>query len=318
MVLNILVLNLVISIFITGTNCNNGGPISHTKKNITSFHYINQHHDYYSPIVNLQNLRKSLFDLNSKLNSYVYRYCSKTIQRTVRPIFDIRYDILPEECNYAYYDIPINCAEATACTYASGIYYIYQEQFSNQPFLVWCDAVTQGGDWTVIQRRHDGSENFERFWLDYVNGFGEVQGEFFIGLEKLHVMTNFNGPQELLVILRDHNETKYARYDNFVVGSKHEHYTLFHVGDYIGNAGDSLKHHLKQKFSTLDKDNDEMPDYSCPLHLTGGWWYKDCHLSNLNGKYGDHGRGKGINWFTFRGWQYSIPYVKMMIRRRTY
>ncbi|KAM7344422.1 ficolin-1-like [Cochliomyia hominivorax] len=149
----------------------------------------------------------------------MYRYC-KITKETIRPIFDIRYDSLPEEC---------------------------QEKLSDEPFLVWCDVVTHGGDWTVIQRRHDGSVDFERVWCDYANGFGDVAGEFFIGLDKLHAMTNYNGPQELLVILRDHNETKYAKYDNFVVGSKHELYTLSHVGSYSGNAGDSLLNHLKQK-----------------------------------------------------------------------
>ncbi|KAM7343182.1 tenascin-R-like [Cochliomyia hominivorax] len=322
--LNSFVLNLVILIFITGIKCNNnlqpewlnGEPIFHSDVNITSSSHHRQDYAYYALVANLQDIRKSLYDLNLKLHNHVFQCCRKPAAQTI-PEFDVRYDTLPIECTQAF-DYPTNCAEATACTHASGIYSILQRKFSDHPFLVWCDVVSHGGGWTVIQRRHDGSEDFERVWSDYVNGFGNPEGEFFIGLDILHVMTNFNGPQELLIIMRDTNETKYAKYDNFVVGGKKDFYTLFHLGAYSGDAGDSLRNQLKQKFTTKDRDNDKAPDYNCAQHYTGAWWHNYCHESNLNGKYGDNTVGRGINWLTFRGWQHSIPYVTMMIRRRTY
>lgn len=51
-------------------------------------------------------------------------------------------------------------------------------------------------------------------------------------------------------------------------------------------------------FSTFDRDNDRGSPYSCALAWLGGWWYNDCHRSNLNGEYGNTGgskvTGKGL------------------------
>jgi len=46
---------------------------------------------------------------------------------------------------------------------------------------VWCEFDGEHG-WTVIQRRMDGSVDFYRGWQDYVDGFGDIYGEFWLGM----------------------------------------------------------------------------------------------------------------------------------------
>ncbi|XP_075146268.1 fibrinogen C domain-containing protein 1-like isoform X2 [Haematobia irritans] len=197
-------------------------------------------------------------------------------------IFDERIDSFPDKCQA--HGIPSNCAEATACTKRSGYYYIKIEKFSNASFLVECDAHTDGGGWTIIQRRQDGSIDFYRPWDDYKVGFGMIEGEFFIGLEKLYALTNFLGSQELLILMEHYNETNgnkvtnaSAKYSSFAIGAECDKYDLKRIGKYSGTAGDSLQLHVGCKFSTKDQDNDRTSTKNCAEAYMGAWWYNGCH-----------------------------------------
>ena len=77
---------------------------------------------------------------------------------------------------------------------------------------------TDGGGWTVFQRRMDGSQDFYRNWRDYVHGFGELKGEFWLGLSKIHRLANSTDPAALRVDLKDYdNNTAYAHYSSFYI-----------------------------------------------------------------------------------------------------
>nr|CAD7609853.1 unnamed protein product [Timema genevievae] len=49
----------------------------------------------------------------------------------------------------------------------------------------------QGVERQVIQNRFEGTVDFYRGWQDYKYGFGNIGGEFWLGLEKLHLLTNY-------------------------------------------------------------------------------------------------------------------------------
>ncbi|XP_016954748.1 ryncolin-2 [Drosophila biarmipes] len=207
-----------------------------------------------------------------------------------------------------------SCAEPSVLTQHSEINVIVVPEYSKHPFVVACDQLSQGGGWTIFLRRTDGSEEFFRDWNDYKNGFGRLENEFFLGLDKLHAITS-SQTQELLVILEDNEgERRYQMYDNFKIGSEQDGFNLESLGNTSGNAGDALATHLGQKFTTKDRDNDKHGTANCATTYSSAWWYNACHHSNLAGKYGDNAHGKGINWYQWKGHTYSLKRAQMMIR----
>jgi hypothetical protein len=85
--------------------------------------------------------------------------------------------------------LPKNCKEVQERgNKLSGIYRIKPEQ-SPEAFMVVCDMETRGGGWTYFLNRHDGSQDFYLKWPQYKNGFGNLAGEFWLGLDHLHYLT---------------------------------------------------------------------------------------------------------------------------------
>ncbi|XP_046861603.1 angiopoietin-related protein 7-like, partial [Xenia sp. Carnegie-2017] len=180
-------------------------------------------------------------------------------------------------------------------------------------FKVFCDMKSSGGGWTVFQRRQDGSVNFYRGWKDYKQGFGDLKGEFWLGLEKIYRLTSARR-NKLRVDLGDWSGNKrYAEYDYFAVKNENKKYQLS-LGEYSGNAGDSLYYQKNMAFSTKDSDNDRWRS-NCATYYKGAWWYKSCYLSNLNGHYysGNQNNGKGVNWNRWKGSK-SLKFTEMKIK----
>lgn len=172
---------------------------------------------------------------------------------------------------------PFDCLAATICTQQNGYYKIYPFKNKAKEVLVFCDAKTDGGGWLRILQRKDGLVNFTRSWSDYVNGFGNVKSEYWLGLDKIHALTNNNGRKELYVYIENwEGESRYARYDNFVIGGSSDLYELKSLGNYSGTAGDSFKYNMGCKFSTVDSDNDKWESKSCADLYKSGWWFNDC------------------------------------------
>ncbi|ELU06279.1 hypothetical protein CAPTEDRAFT_3786 [Capitella teleta] len=196
----------------------------------------------------------------------------------------------------------------------SGVYTVH---VASRSILVYCDMVTDGGGWLVIQRRVDGSQNFRLGWNDYAAGFGSVTGEFWLGNRNIHLLTSMSQDVSLRYDMADGEGNKrYAQYDFFKVKSEAEKFKLI-VSGYTGDAGDTMStSHNGMKFSTTDQDND-IYSGDCAALYKGGWWYDECHVANPNGLYlnGSHeSSADGINWKPWKGYHYSLQFFEMKIR----
>ncbi|KAG7460327.1 hypothetical protein MATL_G00220080 [Megalops atlanticus] len=194
---------------------------------------------------------------------------------------------------------------------ASGIY-LLRPRNANRLLQAWCEA-----GWTVIQRRQDGSVNFFRTWDQYKQGFGNLDGEYWLGLEHLYWLTA-QAQYRLRVALEDwQGRQVFAEYDSFHLEPESDWYRL-RLGRYHGNAGDSLSWHNNKAFTTLDRDKDAYTG-NCAHYQKGGWWYHMCAHSNLNGVWyrGGHYRSRyqdGVYWAEFHGGSYSLKRAAMMIK----
>ena len=119
-------------------------------------------------------------------------------------------------------------------------------------------------------------------------GFGSVLSEYWIGLRWLAAITSM-GKWELRITLKSWMGVKsVALFQNFLVGDAPQ-YKLT-LNEFDGNASTflspfSLTFHSGQAFSTHDRDQDSHADISCSQSCGfGGWWYKNCYRSNLNGR----------------------------------
>ena len=174
---------------------------------------------------------------------------------------------------------------------------------------------TDGGGWTVFQRRQDGSVDFLRGWAEYEKGFGNLTGEHWLGLRNIHRLTP-QGSNYLRVDLGDFEGSKaYAKYNSFEILDSYTQYTLV-IGSYTGTAGDSLTYSNMMKFTTKDKDND-LYGGNCAKVYSGAWWFKICVRTHLNAPYfhsSSVSTWHGIIWTAFKGNQYSLKFTEMKVR----
>ncbi|CAN0133493.1 unnamed protein product [Lampetra planeri] len=189
---------------------------------------------------------------------------------------------------------------------------------------------TDGGGWTVFQRRQSGAVDFNRTWGEYKRGFGVPSGEHWLGNDRLHELT-WGPAASLRVELEDwHGVRRHALYARFRVAPERERYRLT-ARAYRGDAGNALTYrrgysHDGRPFSTPDRDHDAYAAGSCAAYYAAGWWFDACFAANLNGRYYRGGRYRGaitdgIFWGTWyllsdyrSGRKYTFKFVEMKTR----
>ncbi|XP_065053480.1 uncharacterized protein LOC135682493 [Rhopilema esculentum] len=181
------------------------------------------------------------------------------------------------------------------------------------PKTVYCDMDTDNGGWNVIQRRKDANTDFYRTYNDYKQGFGDIHGNFWLGLDTINALTAHG--YTLRVDMKDANGQQwYAQYKLFQVGNSAANYKLT-VSGYTGNSGDSLTSHNNAQFSAKDADHDSWY-FNCATTNQAAWWYKSCFDSSLNSAYptGSGGQFNQMTWLNDLGYG-TIKFSEMKVRK---
>ncbi|XP_019622997.1 PREDICTED: ficolin-1-like [Branchiostoma belcheri] len=183
---------------------------------------------------------------------------------------------------------------------------------------VYCDMDTAAGGWTVIQRRMYGSVPFNRTWEDYKHGFGNKNGEYWLGNENIHLLTDKKNYVLRIDTMGWDGEERYAEYSTFRVSGESDQYRL-HVSGYSGTEENAMDLNNGQMFSTVDRDNDASGGHCSHWYGQGGWWFWRCGDSFLNGRYlGNCGTScgylQGVAWGRRGDGRYSLQSVCMKIR----
>ncbi|XP_017397079.1 angiopoietin-related protein 3 isoform X2 [Cebus imitator] len=216
---------------------------------------------------------------------------------------NVKHDGIPADCTSIY-----NRGERT-----SGMYAIRPS--NSQVFHVYCDVIS-GIPWTLIQHRTDGSQNFNETWENYKYGFGRLDGEFWLGLEKIYSIAKQSN-YVLRIELEDWKDNKHYIEYSFYLGNHETNYML-HLVEITGNVPSAIPENKDLVFSTWDHKAKE--HFNCPESYSGGWWWHDeCGENHLNGKYNKPRtnskpeKRRGLSWKSQNGRLYSIKSTKMLI-----
>lgn len=177
----------------------------------------------------------------------------------------------------------------------------------------YCAFATDGPAWTVIQKRTIENDkdselglrescNFNRSWDEYRAGFGNLEENFWFGLEFIHRIV-YRDDYELRIELEDHAGVyTWAEYGLFRVDSESYNYQLV-IGklNEMSTASDALTYHNRMDFRAYERNDDD--DDGCD-----GWWFDRCQEGkcNLNGH-------NGIMWDNWHN-EYSVKASRMLIR----
>ena len=142
----------------------------------------------------------------------------------------------------------------------------------------------------LVQQHVDNSNFFDRTWSEFKAGFGNTSGNYWLGNEQLHTLTQDN-KYKLRFELQSNNSGLWywAEYDTFTVGDECAQYRLT-IGGFHGNVTQDAMtttgtFNLNgMKFSTKDRDNDMWSGFNCAQYHGGGFWYCDhCAWCGVNG-----------------------------------
>ncbi|KAJ8033369.1 Ryncolin-1 [Holothuria leucospilota] len=254
--------------------------------------------------------------------------CDDTYHCSPNAVCEERNGVLQCYCRAGYTGDGMHCSPVLDCqdvyervSHDSNVYQIKPTAWQGEPFDVYCN-MTDGGGWTVFQRRMDGSQDFFLNWADYKAGFGTPDREVWLGNDKLHSLTTQKSYEFRVDVIDSLGDPYYAKYSTFSVSDESNNYRLS-VGMYLeGTAGDKLSYNNGQAFTTRDRENDRSINQNCAIkeaippcgrcNNNAAWWYNadPCSYLHLNGPYGNI----CFRWDGLSAGSCDITYTEMKVR----
>lgn len=194
---------------------------------------------------------------------------------------------------------------------------------------VYCSGINSGG-WMNAMIRTDSGVSFDRLFQEYRDGFGscidnanagdtwlddDCTSDFWLGNRNFFLLTDKNGPFQLLVSLEDADgNVTHAYYKRFVVKSEIVWRYALYIQGYAGTSGDFFQALHGMKFTTKDEDNDLEFLQNCATPGRGGWWYNTCGGSPLNMGIMIPKSFSEIIWNTWPGTGNAVSKTRLMIK----
>ncbi|XP_039964602.1 angiopoietin-related protein 7-like [Bactrocera tryoni] len=193
--------------------------------------------------------------------------------------------------------------ESEEATTAGGIYALNMTKYNLNNMYGYCLPGPNGDEtWLLIQRRISDELSFNRNWQEYKNGFGDLTGSFFIGLERLHKLLLGSNSQLWIQLGTATNDSPYRMYANFLIANETEQYRLVSLD--IENLRDDLVNAKDWSFQTFDVGND------CAKTMQSGWWYNETKEQDVCSSGNLHTKLTNVLW---NSWE-DVVYVHMAIR----
>uniref|UniRef100_A0A0K8U109 Tenascin-N n=2 Tax=Bactrocera latifrons TaxID=174628 RepID=A0A0K8U109_BACLA len=251
-------------------------------------------------LIDIRNIIE-IYTEEGKLPSYV-TYVPNTYDKPV--IVNAQPKVGVETANSCHEAIKSKqAAESEEATTAGGIYALNMTKYNFNNMYGYCLPGPSGDEtWLLIQRRINDKLSFNRNWQEYKNGFGDLTGSFFIGLERLHKL--LLGTNSLLWIQLGTatNDSPYRIYTNFLIANETEQYRLVSLD--IENLRDDLVNAKDWRFQTFDAGNE------CAKTMQSGWWYNETKEQNVCSSGNLHTKLGNVIW---NNWD-DVVYVHMAIR----
>jgi hypothetical protein len=279
-----------------------------------------------SEIEKLENVfEHELYYLHDLLNGTIEG--TETIEREIENMSTPHIEELQFSCDR---NIPRDCCEIKKMlpSAKSGLYTIRDpcligdKLFRVSRLTVYCDMEMDGGGWIVIQRRNTsmGWVHFNRTWAEYERGFGDLDGEFWIGLKNIYELTNQQNMEMKIRVWNHASSSINWKYPHFRIYSNT--YSLHGVSTGSGDGSYSaFGNEARSTFHTYDRYSSQLCTYNRGIP---GWWYyaDNCDYTNLNGRHQPSGNPgvdplrERLTWRTSSSGYTTYAHSKMMIRQQ--